>query len=302
MVRTPSILVAGRRGRLARALIEEAKRTGFSVRALGRPELDIVDPDSVRRAVAALSPSAIVNAAGNVVLDDAERQPERAFAVNRDGAANLAEAAARAGIPFLQVSSDYVFDGNKTTPYVEDDLTGPLNIYGQSKVAGEEAVLAVYPSAVIVRTSWIFGIHGTNFVTTMLRLAETQEVVRVVADQYGTPTADVDLAQGLLDITAQLLKGNTTQTGGIYHLANSGDSTWLGLAQAVFSGWASRGRRVPRVEAISLTDWPGPAKRPRYSPLDCGKVVRTFGIRLPPWQQSLEACLEQLAQADAQRR
>ena len=302
MTRAPSILVVGRSGRLARALMEEAERAGFSVRALGRPELDIEDPDSVRRAVAAQSPRAIINAAGNVVLDDAERQPERAFALNRDGAAHLAEAAARAGIPFVHVSSDYVFDGNKTTPYVEDDPTDPLSVHGRSKVAGEMAVLAAHPSAVVVRTSWVFGPHGTNFVTAMLRLAEKQEAVRVVADQYGTPTAGVDLADALLNITAQLLNKDTTQHGGIYHVAGSGETTWLGLAQAIFSGWARRGRRVPRIEAISLADWPGPGKRPRYSSLGCGKVASRFGIRLPPWQESLEACLDRLAQTDAHLR
>ena len=302
MARAPCILVAGRSGRLARALIEVGERAGCNVRALGRPELDIENPDSVRRAVAAQSPHAIVNAAGSVVVDDAERQPERAFAVNCDGAAHLAEAAARAGIPFVHVSSDYVFDGNKTTPYVEDDPTGPLSVYGRSKVAGEQAVLAAHPSPIVVRTSWVFGPHGTNFVTAMLRLAEKQEAVRVVADQHGTPTAGVDLADALLNITAQLLSKDVTQHGGIYHVAGGGETTWLGLAQAIFSGWARRGRRVPRIEPISLADWPGPAKRPRYSQLDCGKVAGTFGIRLPPWQESLEACLDQLAQTDAHLR
>ena len=296
MAQSSSILVAGRSGRLARALIEEAQRAGFSTRALGRPELDIEDSESVRRAVAALSPRAIINAAGNVVVDEAERHPERAFAVNRDGAANLAEAAARVGIPFVHVSSDYVFDGDKTTPYLEDDPTGPLSVYGRSKVAGEQAVLAVHPSAIVVRTSWMFGPHATNFVTTMLRLAEEQQAVQVVADQYGTPTADIELAHGLLDITNQLLRRGTTVDGGIYHLVGSGETTWFGLAQAIFSGWARRGHRVPRLEPISLADWLGPAKRPRYSSLDCGKVANTFGIRLPPWQESLEACLHQLAQ------
>ena len=201
------ILIVGKRGRVAQDLLAEAARTGLPVRALGRPEIDITDPDTIARAIAADAPRAIVNAAAVGTFEDAERDPDRAFALNRDGAAHLAAAARRAGIPFLHLSSDYVFDGSKRAPYVEDDPRAPLSVYGRSKAEGEQAVLDAYPSALVVRTSWVYGPHGANFLTAMLRLADTQDVVRVVADQYGTPTAGADLARALFHIVARLSDG-----------------------------------------------------------------------------------------------
>jgi len=299
MAKLGPILIAGKSGRVASDLVEEAARLGVTVRALGRPTLDIADPDSVARVMAAERPRAIVNAAGHVFVDEVEQSPDLAFAVNRDGAARLAAAAARAGVPFLQVSSDYVFDGSKRTPYLEDDVPAPLSVYGRSKAEGEQAVLDAHPSACVVRTSWVYGPHGKNFLTTMLNLAETQEVVRVVADQYGTPTAGADLARALLTMVLQALKDPAGVAPGIYHVAGSGETTWFGFAEAIFSGWARRGKRVPAVEPISLSDWHGPAQRPRYSRLACDKAEEVFGIRLPDWRDSLELCLENLAQEKA---
>ena len=288
------ILVAGRSGRVARFLIEEAAALGLPARALGRPEFDIEDPGSIERVLASLAPRAIINAAGCVVVDEAERNPAAAFAINRDAAASLAHAAARAGIPFLHVSSDYVFDGAKMAPYREEDATRPLSVYGRSKAEGEQAVLAADPSAFILRTSWVYGTYGINFVTSMLRLAKAQDTVRVVSDQYGTPTAGPDLARAMLEMTTQLLASTGKQAPGIYHVAGAGETTWLGFAEAVFDSWARLGHRVPRIEPISVADWPGPAQRPTYSCLDCTKVARAFGIRLPDWRPRLEACMEQL--------
>jgi len=299
MAATGPILVAGRSGRVARFLVEEAAHLGLPVRALGRPQLDIEDADCIARTLAAESPRAIINAAGCVVVDEAERNPQAAFAINRDGAANLAAAAARRDIPFLHVSSDYVFDGSKMAPYVEEDSPAPLSVYGRSKVAGEQAVMAAHPSAVIVRTSWVYGPYGTNFVTTMLRLAKSQEVVRVVADQYGTPTAGADLARALLAMTTQLLAADHARAAGTYHVAGVGETTWLGFAEAIFARWARAGHRIPRIEPISLADWPGPAQRPRYSCLDCSKVDRVFGVRLPEWQGQLERCVDRLHQLES---
>src|SRR5215211_7366525 len=167
MAKPAPILIAGRHGRVARELIEQGGRLGLPVRALGRPRLDIEDADSIAHVIAAEAPRAIVNAAGYVAADEAERDPKRAFALNRDGAARLAAAAV--GIPFVHLSTDYVFDGSKNVPYVEEDPPAPLSVYGQSKAAGEEAVLAVNPGAIVVRTSWVYGVYGANFLTTMLR-------------------------------------------------------------------------------------------------------------------------------------
>jgi dTDP-4-dehydrorhamnose reductase len=289
------ILIAGRSGRIARDLIEAANGLGLQVTALGRPDLDLNDRDSVARVVKAVAPRAIVNAAGLVVVDEAERDPAHAFAINCDGPAQLAAAAARAGIPLLHLSSDYVFDGAKMAPYREDDPLAPVNVYGRSKAAGEEAVLAAHPGAIVVRTSWVYGPYGVNFLTTMLRLAAAQDTVRVVTDQYGTPTAGADLARALIDMAVRVAAKTPEASPGIYHVAGTGEATWLGFAEAIFAGWARRGHRVPNVQPIALAEWPGPAARPRDTRLDCGKLARTFGIRLPAWQDSLERCLDRLA-------
>jgi dTDP-4-dehydrorhamnose reductase len=295
-----SILIAGRNGRVARDLIEAADGLGLEVTALGRPDLDLNDRDCVARVVEAVAPRAIVNAAGQVVVDEAERDPQRAFAINCDGAAHLAAAAARAGIPLLHLSSDYVFDGAKMEPYREDDPVAPLSVYGRSKAAGEQAVLAAHPGAIVVRTSWVYGPHGVNFLTTMLRLAAAQDAVRVVADQYGTPTAGADLARALLDMAVRVAAKGADVGPGIYHVAGSGEATWFAFAEAIFAGWARRGHRVPNVQPIPLADWPGPAPRPRDSRLDCGKLARTFGITLPAWQDSLERCLDRVVRDQQQ--
>lgn len=287
------ILIAGRRGRIAHDLIEQAPRLGLPVQALGRPCLDIEDADSIARAIDSAEPCAIVNAAGYVAVDEAERDPDRAFALNRDGAARLAAAAV--GVPFVHLSTDYVFDGSKRAPYVEDDAPAPLSVYGRSKAAGEEAVLERNPAALVVRTSWVYSAHGANFLTTMLRLAESQDKVRVVADQYGSPTAGAELAHALLAMTQRLLDDPAGIAPGIYHVAGTGETTWYGFADAIFASWARRGHRVPRSEPISATQWPGAARRPRDSRLDCGKLKRVFGITLPDWKLSLKACLDSLS-------
>jgi dTDP-4-dehydrorhamnose reductase len=290
-----AILIAGRSGRIARDLIDAADRLGLEVTALGRPELDLTDRESVARVVKSVAPRAIVNAAGLVVVDEAERDPQHAFAINCDGPAHLAAAAARAGVPLLHLSSDYVFDGAKMAPYREDDALAPLNVYGRSKAAGEEAVLAAHPGAIVVRTSWVYGPYGVNFLTTMLRLAAEQDMVHGVADQYGTPTAGADLARALLDMAVRVAAKRSDIDPGIYHVAGTGETTWLGFAEAIFAGWARRGHRVPTVQPIPLAEWPGPAPRPRDTRLDCSKLARTFGITLPPWQDSLARCLDRLA-------
>jgi dTDP-4-dehydrorhamnose reductase len=293
-MRSP-LLIAGKRGRVAQDLVAAAQRLGVDARALGRPELDIEAPESIDRALATHAPCAIVNAAAVGTFDEAERDPPRAFALNRTGAAHLAAAARRGGIPFLHLSSDSVFDGSKRTPYVEDDPVAPLSAYARSKAEGEQAVLDADPSALVVRTAWVYGPYGANFLTAMLRLAETQDEVRVVSDQYGTPTAGADLARAVFDIVSRLVEERAKIAAGIYHVAGTGVTSWLGLAQAIFAGWARRGHRVPHIVPIRLADWPSPAQRPLYSALDCSKVSRAFGITMPCWDESLELCLDELA-------
>jgi dTDP-4-dehydrorhamnose reductase len=295
------ILVAGKTGQLARCLVQEARRRGTALVALGRPELDLTQPEGLAHTIKAEAPRAIVNAAAYTAVDKAEAEPALAMAVNRDGAGALAAAAARLGVPFIHVSTDYVFDGRKHGAYVEEDTPSPLGAYGHSKLAGEAAVRAACPSGVILRTSWIYSPFGQNFVATMLRLAATREKVQVVDDQHGAPTAAFDLADAILDLVEQLAAATRDHdNGGIYHLANAGETTWHGFAAAIFADWARRGRRVPALEAITTAQYPTAARRPANSRLDCSKIARVFGLQLPPWRSSLERCLDELALAQAE--
>jgi dTDP-4-dehydrorhamnose reductase len=294
------ILVAGKTGQLARCLAQEARRRGSALVALGRPELDLSQPELVAPMVAAGAPRAIVNAAAYTAVDKAESEPALAMAVNRDSAGALAAAAAQLGVPFIHVSTDYVFDGRKDAPYREEDAPCPLGAYGRSKLEGEAAVRAACPAAVILRTSWVYSPFGQNFLTTMLRLAATREKVQVVDDQHGAPTAAPDLAAAILDLSERLTARRMDDTGGIYHLAGAGETTWYGFAATIFAGWARRGHRVPVLAPITTAQYPTLARRPANSRLDCSKIARVFGLRLPPWQNSLERCLDELASAPAE--
>jgi dTDP-4-dehydrorhamnose reductase len=288
------IFVAGKSGQLARCLRDLAFLRNVPIVAVGRPELDLENGGGIDRVMAAVEPSAIVNAAAYTAVDRAEVEPERAFAVNCDGAALLAEAAARRGIPFIQISTDYVFDGSKRSPYREDDLPAPLNVYGSSKLASEAAVLGACPGAAVIRTSWIYSPYGNNFVRTMLKLSETEAVMRVVHDQHGAPTSAADLAAAILTIVERLRSDTGRDNGGIYHLSGDGETNWHGFAAAIFASRAGRGRRVPRLQAITAAEYPTPARRPENSCLDSSKAERIFGVRLPHWRSSLEECLDRL--------
>jgi dTDP-4-dehydrorhamnose reductase len=294
------ILVAGRNGQLAICLAELARARQVPLVCLGRPELDIADAASISRAVAAVKPRAVVNAAGYTAVDKAESEPERAYAINRDGAARLAQAAKASGIPFIHISTDYVFDGRKGVPYREDDPPGPLSVYGRSKLEGEQAVAAEHPAPVILRTSWLYSSHGQNFVRTMLRLARTRDLVRVVDDQHGSPTSAAEIAAAILALAGRLSAPLDPGRAGVYHLAGAGEATWHAFAAAIFSFWQERGHRVPKLEPIPTREFPTPARRPADSRLDCSKIERSFGVTLPHWRHSLARCLDELATAAAE--
>jgi dTDP-4-dehydrorhamnose reductase len=289
------IFVAGSAGQLARALVDRAAGTGVQVLALGRPELDLERRSDGGR-IAEFAPDAIINAAAYTAVDAAEQDSARAFAVNRDGAAWLAGIAAQRKIAFLHVSTDYVFDGTKGTPYSEDDLTNPQTAYGRTKRAGEEAVLTTCPAALIFRTAWVFSPYGQNFVKTMLRLAAEREVLRVVNDQVGNPTSAHDIAAALLDIAGSVTR-QASAPRGIYHLAAEGETTWFGFAEAIMALAAGRGYRTIPVTPVTSADYPAPAKRPANSRLDCRKLQRDFGLRLPCWRDSLAATMQALPAA-----
>ena len=220
-------------------------------------------------------------------MDRAESEPDLAFAVNRDGAAHLAEACAEAGIPLVHFSTDYVFDGTKGAPYTEADAPNPLGVYGQSKWAGEEAVRERLDRHVILRTSWVFSAHGHNFVKTMLRLSGERDELRVVADQHGNPTAAADIARAALRI-AQRAVAEPDAAWGTFHFAGTPATTWHGFAEAVVAEARRHGEvRAERVEPIPTSDYPTPARRPADARLDGTRLARVWGIEPPPWQPAL---------------
>ncbi|MGD8706987.1 MAG: dTDP-4-dehydrorhamnose reductase [Syntrophobacterales bacterium] len=288
------ILLTGANGQVGWELLNRGGQQGLEVLALDRSDLDITDPVAVRREVNRSGVSLVVNAAGYTAVDQAESEPELAFAVNRDGPASLASACEKAGIPLVHISTDYVFDGQKQGSYRETDPVSPLGVYGKSKAAGEVAVRAHLPEHLILRTSWVYGIRGHNFVKTMLRLGQEREVIQVVADQYGCPTYAADLAETILKISARFLQGGQVQWG-TYHYCGKGVTTWHGFAEEIFrlaSEYAAL--KVKQIEPISTSEYPTPAQRPTSSILDCSVLEKTFSIRLRPWAESLAHMLEAL--------
>jgi dTDP-4-dehydrorhamnose reductase len=287
------ILLVGANGQLGWEVARRVNAVGLSCHALGREQLDITHSDAVLRTVESLAPSVTVNAAAYTAVDRAESDVEAAFAVNRDGAAHLAQACAAAKVPLIHVSTDYVFDGSKLTPYDEEDPVEPLSIYGKSKFAGEEAIRRYWSNHLILRTSWLFGIHGNNFVKTMLRLGRECETLRVVDDQLGNPTFVGDLAKAILMVITRLQSSTWPARGfGTFHCTGQGATTRYAFAHAIFDIAAPRLGRMPNIEAIKTTDYPTPAQRPRYSVLNCSKLEETHGIVLPPWRASLNEMLD----------
>jgi len=289
------VLVAGRTGQLAVELMERLPRDGHVVVAQEAPELDLTDPASIARAVEAANPDAIVNAAAYTAVDKAESQRDLAFAVNATGAGLLAEAAAARGLPFVHVSTDYVFSGAGGAPYAEDAPTGPTGVYGESKLAGERAVLAANPRSAILRTAWVCSPHGANFVKTMLRVGQERPVVSVVADQHGAPTFAADLADAIARILPRLAAaGAGDEAYGVFHLTGLPHATWHGFAEAIFAEAAARGLTTPELRAITTAEYPTPARRPADGRLDCGRIARVHGIQAADWRASLSRCLDAL--------
>ena len=294
------LLIAGWQGQIARGLVEAAPACpDVKACAVGRAALDICSARSIERALSQIEPSIVINSAAYTAVDKAETDAERAFALNRDGARMLAEAAARRGIPILHMSTDYVYDGRKGDPYVEEDATEPLTVFGRSKLDGERAIQEANPRHVILRTSWIFSPTGRNFVKTMLAQAAEQPKVRVVDDQRGSPTYAPHLVAAILELARQLSdrkddKGSRDGPWGVYHAAGTGTTTWSDMAAELFRCSAALGGPCAEVEPIRSTDYPTPAARPANSQLDCSKLERTFGVRLPRWEQGVADCVERL--------
>lgn len=288
------VVVTGSQGQVATALAERADAAGLELRATTREELDLAEPRTIEPALTRLSPQVILSAAAYTAVDKAESEPDLARRINADGPRELARVAATHGIPIVHLSTDYVFDGTKTSPYVETDPTGPVSVYGATKLEGEEAIAAGTPNHAIVRVAWVYSPFGANFVRTMLRLAETRDVLRVVADQRGGPTSAFDIADALLAMSRRLVEDPAPELRSTFHLPPQGEASWAEFARAIFTGARARGAKGCEVEEIGTADYPTPARRPANSRLDGGKIARAYGITLPRWQDSLDDCLDRL--------
>lgn len=288
------VAVTGKQGQVVQAMIEQAARLGIDLITVGRPEMDLADEASILAALLAAKPDAIVSAAAYTAVDKAEGEPKLAFAINATGAGAVAWAAKKLGVPVLHLSTDYVFHGNKNTSYVEDDPTGPLSIYGASKLEGERRVADATENHVILRTAWVYSANGANFLKTMLRLAESHDEVSVVSDQFGRPTSAHDIANALFRIASRLISNPDQHLRGIFHLAAEGEASWADFATEIFKGLEQRTGKVIKVRPISTAEYPTPAKRPKNSKLSTDKLATTYDIRLPHWQVSASTVLERL--------
>lgn len=289
------LLVTGTSGQLAQSLLEAGLGAAIDVVAMRRPQLDLTIPGTIRTALADVRPDMVVNAAAYTAVDKAEAEEELAHKVNAAGAGEIAAQCERLGVPLIHVSTDYVFDGAKQSPYVETDATAPLNAYGRSKLAGERAVAAACSRHIILRTSWIYSPFGTNFVRTMLRLAGERPELKIVDDQIGCPTYAPHLAHCILGIARKIgSKDVAPATWGTYHAAGRGETTWYGFAREIFRLRETKGIASPKLSGITTAEYPTPARRPANSRLDCSKLANTFGATLPGWKDGTRTCLDRL--------
>lgn len=280
------LLVFGRSGQVAREISRRAG-PGIAVTALGRAEADLADPEACARAVARAEVDAVLNAAAHTAVDRAEDEEALATRINAEAPGAMARAAAARGLPFLHVSTDYVFSGRPGRPWREADPTGPLSAYGRSKLAGERAVQAAGGRSAILRTAWVFSAHGTNFVKTMLRLGAERPELTVIDDQIGGPTPAAAIADALIVLARHLARGHP---GGLWHFAGAPAVSWCGFARAIL---AEAGFSAP-VRPIATADWPTPARRPANSVLDCARIAADFGILQPDWRAGLREVIAEL--------
>lgn len=299
------VLVTGARGQVGAAVVD-AFRNAAEVVAHDRTTLDLAKPDEIRARVREARPALIVNAAAYTAVDRAQSEPESAHSVNAVAPGILAEESRRLGATLVHYSTDYVFDGAKAAPYVESDSPNPLGAYGRSKLEGERAIASSGCAHLILRTSWVYGPRGRNFLLTMLQLAKTRDEVRVVDDQLGAPTSSLQLARATLALfTAGKTRAleateiaRVAALGGLYHASASGSVSWHGFAQSIFERWAALSPepfRAPRLVAIPTRDYPTPTPRPANSRLACERLAGAFGVRLEPWEAGLDETLRLLA-------
>jgi len=283
-----TILVFGRSGQVAQALAEIAD-AGARLEFAGRDRCDLLVADAAAL-IRQLSPAAVINASGHTAVDKAESEPDAAMRLNRDAPAAMARACSGLDIPFVHISTDYVFDGAKPTPYVETDPIGPLGVYGRSKAEGEAEVAAIGGAWTIFRTAWVVSPKGANFVNTMRRFAAERDVMRVVDDQHGRPTLAADIAALCLKAARRGVAGDPSLQG-LFHLAGADDASWADVAERVFEDTERRTGRRPMLERITTADYPTPARRPANSRLDTTKLQQAAGWTPRPWRETVDICL-----------
>ncbi|MCH2339901.1 MAG: dTDP-4-dehydrorhamnose reductase [Pseudomonas sp.] len=292
------ILITGSTGQLSRELQLALAGEG-KVLALGHKLLDLAEPAQIRRQVRLLRPDLIINAAAYTAVDPAQDDRDRAFAVNAIGPGVLAEEAAALGVPLIHYSTDYVFDGRKNGPYSEKDVPAPLSVYGASKLAGEQAIQAVGGDHLILRTSWVYSLHGRNFLLTMRRLLQERDALSVVDDEIGAPTWAGTIAQ----VTAEIVRKRRSGSGGpggLYHLTASGETSWYGFACHIARHLQNQGLLRARIEPTRSADYPTAAQRPLNSRLNCARLQRDWQITLPNWETALQQCLNDVPYAQTE--
>jgi dTDP-4-dehydrorhamnose reductase len=285
------ILITGRHGQVSRELQLQLQGLGELI-VLGRDQLDLADADQIRQQVRAHRPGLIINAAAHTAVDLAESEPDAAFAINAIAPGILAEEAKALGIPLIHYSTDYVFDGSKPAPYTETDAPNPLGVYGQSKLAGEQAITAVGGEHLILRTSWVYSNHGKNFLLTMQRLLQEKPHMRIVADQIGAPTWAGSIADSTRALIERWQAGEPGEWG-IYHLTAGGETSWFGFAQAIGEHLREQGKACAELEPIPSSAYPTPARRPLNSRLNCSRLQQQWHVSQPHWQDALRECLAQ---------
>jgi dTDP-4-dehydrorhamnose reductase len=295
------VLVTGREGQLAQSLNERRNdHPQLELLFAARPETDLSIPGSIAKAIEAARPDVVINAAAYTDVDRAEDEPELAWRINAEAAGEAALAAAAVDARIIQLSTDYVFDGSKSEPYVEADPVNPRNVYGASKLAGEERVRSTNSRHLILRTSWVVSPFGRNFVKTIIGAAASREVLTVVDDQHGRPTSALDLAGALVGIVGRWHAGDGVGLGSTYHVAGSGEASWFDLAVATMDECRRLGAPAAELRPIGSSEWPTRAARPHNSVLDCSRFERDFGFALPAWQSSLRGIVQRIVGSSAQ--
>ena len=288
------VLLLGGTGQVGEEIRALASKKDIQIAAPAHAEVDLLDALATSRIIASKPWSAVINAAAYTDVDRAESEQAAALAINAEAPSRLAAESGRRGIPLVHISTDYVFDGRKGVPYVEQDEVAPLNAYGRSKLAGESGVRAGNPRHVILRTSWVYSPYRKNFVRTILRLAGIRDPLTIVADQRGCPTAASDIAAACLDIATRCGSEPERAPYGTYHFAGAGDATWFEFAKAVIEMSMERTGRSPQVVPIRTSDYPTPAARPADTRLDCSLIGRVYGIKPRPWRRALEETINRL--------